>query len=78
MQHHAYIARQRGKINYFVFVHTKSLLKTAFRRDYAILILYLLRVRVHYFSTWVTSICKRAPKSLFWAPTWVPSFEYLP
>ena len=45
MQHHASIARERGKINYFVFVHTKSLLKTAFRRDYAILIFYLLRVR---------------------------------
>ena len=36
---------------YFVFVHTKSLLKDGHSKG-SILILYLLRVRVHYFPTW--------------------------
>ena len=26
----------------------------------------------------VKSVCKTAPKSLFWVPTCVPGFEYLP
>ena len=63
MQHRTSVARGIGKISLFCFLPYKVFLKTAFRREYAILILYPLCVRVHYFCTCTTV---KLPSQLFW------------